>query len=96
MVQGFWEEPWENVERTLQKNRGKYAQAQGLRGKAGDAAMAPLVRAARGRWQQATGALAPTLAAIIATDRLIDLLVYRLYGLTDEEIDLVEGVTEST
>ncbi len=24
--------------------------------------------------------------------RLIDLLVYRLYGLTDEEIDLVEGV----
>lgn len=91
IVQAFWEEPWENVERALQKNRAKFAQAAGLRGKAADGAVEPLMRAAKGRRLQATNALAPTLAAITATDRLIDLLVYRLYGLTDEEIDLVEG-----
>lgn len=28
---------------------------------------------------------------IEATDRLIDLVVYRLYGLTEEEVKIVEG-----
>jgi hypothetical protein len=28
---------------------------------------------------------------IRATDRLIDLVVYRLYGLTEEEVAVVEG-----
>ena len=28
---------------------------------------------------------------IEATDRLIDQIVYELYGLTDEEIEVVEG-----
>jgi hypothetical protein len=91
VVQSFWEQPWEEIERALQKNRGKFLQAQGMRGKAADAALQPLLRAARGRWGTASAELAPTLAAITATDRLIDLLVYRLYGLSDEEIDLVEG-----
>ena len=31
------------------------------------------------------------LARIAATDRLIDLIVYRLYGLTEEEVAVVEG-----
>ena len=31
------------------------------------------------------------LARIAATGRLIDLIVYRLYGLTEEEIAVVEG-----
>jgi hypothetical protein len=53
--------------------------------------MQPLLRATRTRWEHSRAALAPTLHAIAATDRLIDLLVYRLYGLTDAEIDLVEG-----
>jgi hypothetical protein len=35
--------------------------------------------------------LAPLKAKIAATDRLIDLIVYRLYGLTEEEIAIVEG-----
>lgn len=91
VVQSFWEQPWDEIERALQKNRGRFMQAQGLRGKAAEVALLPLLRAARGRWGEAAAALAPTLAAITATDRLIDLLVYRLYGLTDEEIDLVEG-----
>jgi hypothetical protein len=35
--------------------------------------------------------LAPLKAKIAATDRLIDQVVYRLYGLTAEEIAIVEG-----
>jgi hypothetical protein len=31
------------------------------------------------------------LAHIEATDRLIDRIVYRLYGLTEEEVGVVEG-----
>jgi hypothetical protein len=31
------------------------------------------------------------VARIAATDRLIDLIVYRLYGLTEEEVAIVEG-----
>jgi hypothetical protein len=32
-----------------------------------------------------------TLKAVRATDRLIDRIAYQLYGLTDEEIAVVEG-----
>jgi hypothetical protein len=35
--------------------------------------------------------LSPLKVKIAATDRLIDLIVYRLYGLTEEEIAVVEG-----
>jgi hypothetical protein len=35
--------------------------------------------------------LAQVQARIAATDRLIDLIVYRLYGLTAEEVAVVEG-----
>ncbi|KPL11105.1 hypothetical protein AMJ85_04555 [candidate division BRC1 bacterium SM23_51] len=35
--------------------------------------------------------LGPLLTSIAATDRLIDLVVYQLYGLTDEEAAIVEG-----
>ena len=31
------------------------------------------------------------LACLAATDRLIDLIVYRLYGLMEEEVAVVEG-----
>jgi hypothetical protein len=34
--------------------------------------------------------LLPLLARISATDRLIDLIVYWLYGLTQEEVAVVE------
>jgi hypothetical protein len=35
--------------------------------------------------------LTPLLATIQATDRLIDQIVYQLYGLTAEEIAIVEA-----
>lgn len=37
------------------------------------------------------GKLLPLKARLAATDRLIDLIVYRLYGLTEEEVQVVEG-----
>lgn len=58
-------------------------------------------QAARGRQPQEGGPsprvdgasrqLAPVLARIAATDALIDQIVYRLYGLTEAEIAVVEG-----
>lgn len=36
--------------------------------------------------------LHPLLVRIEATDRLIDLIVYRLYGLTESEVAVVEGL----
>jgi len=35
--------------------------------------------------------LLPLKARLAATDRLIDLIVYRLYGLTEEEVAVVEN-----
>lgn len=92
LVQAYWEQPWGEIERALCRNKSRFIQTQGLRGKDAERALAPLLRATRGHWEASCARLQPILAAIQATDRVIDLLVYRLYGLTDDEIDLVEGV----
>ena len=42
-------------------------------------------------FQKSLSKLTPLKAKISTTDRLIDLIVYRLYGLTEEEIKIVEG-----
>ncbi len=44
----------------------------------------------RREFQDSMGKLVPLLAKVGETDRLIDEIVYRLYGLTDEEIEIVE------
>jgi hypothetical protein len=45
----------------------------------------------RAEFQASVGKLRPLLERIERTDRLIDAVVYRLYGLTEEEIGIVEG-----
>jgi len=45
----------------------------------------------RTEWDDSMEKLQPLLARITATDRLIDLIVYRLYGLTEDEVAVVEG-----
>jgi len=40
------------------------------------------------------GKLGPLLERIRKTDGLIDAVVYKLYGLTEEEIGIVEGSYE--
>jgi len=42
-------------------------------------------------FQASVARLRPLKAQIAATDRLIDLAVYRLYGLSEAEIQIVEG-----
>jgi len=42
-------------------------------------------------FSSAVNTLTPLKARIKATDDLIDQIVYRLYGLTDAEIAIVEG-----
>ena len=42
-------------------------------------------------WETSMETLRPLLKDIAATDRLIDRIVYQLYGLTEEEIEVVEG-----
>jgi hypothetical protein len=42
-------------------------------------------------YQASLEKLLPLKQRLTATDRLIDLVVYRLYGLTDEELAIVEG-----
>ena len=41
-------------------------------------------------FEQSVARLQPLLERIDSTDRLIDLVVYRLYGLAEEEVALVE------
>lgn len=43
------------------------------------------------RYQQSLDVLLPIKERLAMTDRLIDQIVYKLYGLTDEEISMVEG-----
>jgi hypothetical protein len=41
-------------------------------------------------YEDSTDKLQPLRGRIVATDRIIDQIVYRLYGLTEEEIEIVE------
>jgi hypothetical protein len=52
------------------------------------------LEALQAEWETSMGKLRPLLARLAATDRLIDLIVYRLYGLTGEEVAVVEGKHE--
>ena len=45
----------------------------------------------RQAWETLMETLRPLLKDIEATDRLIDRIVYQLYGLTEEEVGVVEG-----
>ncbi len=45
----------------------------------------------KAKFDKSMAKLTPLKAHITTTDRLIDLIVYRLYRLTDEEIKTVEG-----
>jgi len=45
----------------------------------------------RMEWEASMEKLRPLLTRIATTDRLIDLIVYRLYGLAEEEVAVVKG-----
>jgi hypothetical protein len=81
-VQKFWQEPDSEWVRAM-RDRGNV--------KRFSASGPPVERAVVARLTEAGEALAPVLARIGATDALIDQVVYRLYGLSAEEVAVVEG-----
>ena len=55
---------------------------------------APDEESIRDRFQKSKDKLIPLVTQIQFTDKLIDEIVYRLYGLTEEEIKIVEGTAK--
>jgi len=81
-ARAYWEYGWDELQRALSQNRRKMG-----RDVEGREAREKIKR----EFEDSMAKLKPLLARIEATDRLIDLVVYRLYGLTEEEVTIVEG-----
>jgi hypothetical protein len=77
---------WAEFAAALDQNRAAVQQAKGI-----DVTRREPREAIREEYEASMTRLRPLLRKIELTDRLIDLIVYRLYGLTDEEIAIVEG-----
>jgi hypothetical protein len=82
--QYFGELPIISLDLSTPADRARHDKLVGLVDKM--LALMPKLRAAAGDAERAT-----LQNAVTATDRQIDALVYDLYGLTDDEIRLVEG-----
>ncbi|MGV8174200.1 MAG: hypothetical protein ACP5OU_00685 [Methanothrix sp.] len=81
-LQGYYEHDYESFLAVLKKNRRKLAV---------DPARREPGEALRAEFEGSLGKLLPLLERIRQTDQLIDAVVYRHYGLTEEEIGIVEG-----
>jgi len=79
---GEGELPFDEFVHRLGQNRSK------IRANLSDPA---LVHRLRGEYPASLGALLPIKQRLKETDWLIDQIVYKLYGLTEEEIAIVEG-----
>jgi hypothetical protein len=82
-LKAYYEHEWAEMRGVLDRNSSKIMKVNVKGREASD-----LIR---DTWGTSAGKLRPLLARIAATDRLIDLIVYRLYGLTEEEVAVVEG-----
>lgn len=85
-VKAYWEHPWDELQRALRQNRKAIAKVSG-RNVEGREALEAIQR----EFEQSVARLKPLLQRITGTDRLIDLIVYRLYGLTEEEVAIIEA-----
>ncbi len=81
-LQSYYEHDYESLLAVLKKNRKKLAI---------DPARREPAEALRAEFQGSMNKLLPLRERIRQTDGLIDAVVYRLYGLTEEEIGIVEG-----
>ena len=86
--QAVWREAEAEAQKALEAITAKYHQCKLPNVDAYRNEPAQKIRQA---WETSMETLRPLLARIEATDRLIDRIVYQLYGLTDEEIAVVEG-----
>ncbi len=80
-LQGYYEHDYESFLAVLKKNRKKLAV---------DPARREPGEALRAEFEGLVGKLGPLRERIRQTDELIDATVYRLYGLTEEEILIVD------
>jgi hypothetical protein len=85
-LRSYYERDWVEMARVLKRNQRKLPKVA-LDVDAYKNEPAARIRAA---WETSMETLSPLLARIAATDRLIDRIVYQLYGLTEEEIAVVE------
>jgi hypothetical protein len=81
-IQNYYEHDYDGLLAVLKKNKKKLAI---------DPARREPGEALRAEFEGSLGKLLPLLERIRQTDELIDAVVYRLYGLTEEEIRIVEG-----
>ncbi|MCK9565513.1 MAG: hypothetical protein M0Q43_05630 [Methanothrix sp.] len=81
-LQSYYEHDYEGFLAVLKKN-GKKLQVDPARREPGEAL--------RAEFEGSMSKLAPLRERIRKTDELIDAVVYRLYGMTEEEIAIVEG-----
>ena len=81
-LQSYYELDYESFLAVLKKNGKKLAI---------DPARREPAEALRAEFEGSMGKLLPLRERIRKTDELIDATVYRLYGLTEEEILIVEG-----
>jgi len=86
VLKAYWQQGWDEFQRALRQNRKAIEQASGRNVESREAQ-----ESIRGELDKSTAKLDPLLKRIASTDRLIDLIVYRLYGLTEEEVAIVEG-----
>ncbi|MEA2046782.1 MAG: TaqI-like C-terminal specificity domain-containing protein [Euryarchaeota archaeon] len=80
-VQSYFEGDFEQLLAILKKNKRKLSI---------DPVRRPFQKELRREFSESMDKLDPLLTRIEETDRLIDQIVYRLYGLNDEEIKIVE------
>ena len=81
-VREFYKMDWEEYYKVLKRSKGKVRKV--------DLASKEAEERLREAFIDSTGRLKPLLERIDETDKLIDQIVYRLYGLTEEEIRVVE------
>jgi hypothetical protein len=81
-IQSYYEHDYDGLLSVLKKNK-KLLAIDPARREPGEAL--------RAEFEGSVGKLLPLLDRIRQTDELIDAIVYRLYGLTEEEIGIVEG-----
>ncbi len=91
-LRSYYEHGWAEMQRVLRRNQRKLPKVD-LDMDAYKNEPAAKIRTA---WETSMETLQPLLACIEATDRLIDRIVYQLYGLTEEEIAVVEGTLPDT
>ncbi len=85
-LQSYYEHDYESLLAVLKKNRKKLAI---------DPARREPAEALQAEFEGSLAKLQPLRERIRQTDGLIDAVVYRLYGLTEEEIGIVEGRNKS-